>query len=173
MAHSYSDLLVVLRDDARRRGDELVDAMRPALASIPGIRSSFTTPLGMRIDEGLAGTPADLSVKVFGPDLDPLESLSARVQEILSVNAPPGYSEHHTGQAIDITTPGYEPVEEVFETSPAFAWLSREAGRFGFSMPYTRENPYGIVYEPWHWSIPRLPSLRTAAGCRLPRAVRR
>jgi cobalt-zinc-cadmium resistance protein CzcA len=84
MAHTYSDVLVVLRDDARRRGDDLVEAMRPVLAKIPGIRSSFTTPLGMRIDEGLAGTTADLSVKVFGGDLGELERQAADVQRILS-----------------------------------------------------------------------------------------
>ncbi|HEV8114575.1 MAG TPA: efflux RND transporter permease subunit [Planctomycetota bacterium] len=83
MAHTYSDVLVVLRDDARRRGDDLVEAMRPALAKIPGIRSTFTTPLGMRIDEGLAGTTADLSVKIFGSDLGELERLAASAQRIL------------------------------------------------------------------------------------------
>jgi len=83
MAHTYSDVLVVLRDEARRRGDDLVDAMRPALANIPGIRSTFTTPLGMRIDEGLAGTTADLSVKIFGSDLGELERQAANVQRIL------------------------------------------------------------------------------------------
>ncbi len=77
-----------------------------------------------------------------------------KVEEIIKVNAPPGYSEHHAGTAVDITTPGFEPVEEVFEKSPAFAWLTTEASRFGFGMPYTRENPFGIIYEPWHWSIP-------------------
>jgi cobalt-zinc-cadmium resistance protein CzcA len=84
MAHTYSDVLVVLRDDAGRRGEELVEAMRPALADTPGILSSFTTPLQMRIDEGLAGTTADLSVKIFGADLGELERQAGHVQEILS-----------------------------------------------------------------------------------------
>ena len=39
---------------------------------VPGVSVLFTTPLGMRIDEGLGGTPADLSVRIFGPDLDEL-----------------------------------------------------------------------------------------------------
>jgi D-alanyl-D-alanine carboxypeptidase len=43
--------------------------------------------------------------------------------EILRISAAPGYSEHHSGRAVDITTPGYAPVEEEFERSPAFAWL--------------------------------------------------
>ena len=71
--------------------------------------------------------------------------------EILQVNAAPGYSEHHGGEALDIGTPGEPPAEESFETTPAFAWLSQHAARHGFSLSYPRDNPHGIVYEPWHW----------------------
>jgi D-alanyl-D-alanine carboxypeptidase len=71
--------------------------------------------------------------------------------EILRISAAPGYSEHHSGRAVDITTPGYAPVEEEFERSPAFAWLKRHASRFGFRLSYPRKNRHGIAYEPWHW----------------------
>ena len=54
------------------------------------------------------------------------------VEEILSASAPPGYSEHHTGRAIDIDTDGAPPLEIEFEGTPAFAWLTTHAGRFGF-----------------------------------------
>ena len=73
------------------------------------------------------------------------------VEQILSVNAAPGYSEHHSGRAIDIGAPGEPPAEESFEDTPAFAWLQRRAGEFGFEMSYPRGNPHGITYEPWHW----------------------
>lgn len=73
------------------------------------------------------------------------------IDEILQVSAAPGYSEHHSGRVVDITTPGHAPLEEEFERSPAFAWLQREASRFGFSLSYPRGNRNGIVYEPWHW----------------------
>jgi D-alanyl-D-alanine carboxypeptidase len=73
------------------------------------------------------------------------------VEQILAVNAAPGYSEHHGGWAMDIGTPGEPPAEESFEATPAFAWLHRRAGDFGFRMSYPRGNPHGIVYEPWHW----------------------
>jgi D-alanyl-D-alanine carboxypeptidase len=73
------------------------------------------------------------------------------VDEILTVNAAPGYSEHHSGAAIDIGAPGEPPAEESFEDTPAFEWLGKFAGDFGFEMSYPRENPHGIVYEPWHW----------------------
>ncbi|MBU0677998.1 MAG: D-alanyl-D-alanine carboxypeptidase family protein [Verrucomicrobia bacterium] len=73
------------------------------------------------------------------------------LDDILQVMAVPGYSEHHTGCAIDINTPGCEACEEEFEDSAAFAWLSKHAGAFGFTLSYPKNNPRGVIYEPWHW----------------------
>lgn len=73
------------------------------------------------------------------------------IDEILTVNAAPGHSEHHTGLAIDIATPGSRPLTEDFESTDAFGWLGANADRFGFSMTYPRDNRWGIAYEPWHW----------------------
>ena len=70
---------------------------------------------------------------------------------ILAVNAAPGFSEHHGGRALDIGTPGEPPAEDSFERTPAFAWLQGRAGAHGFAMSYPRDNPHGIVHEPWHW----------------------
>ena len=71
--------------------------------------------------------------------------------DILAVNAAPGFSEHHSGLALDIGTPDAAPAEEAFETTPAFAWLHSHASAYGFAMSYPRDNPHGIIYEPWHW----------------------
>ena len=73
------------------------------------------------------------------------------LDEIVAVNAAPGYSEHHTGSALDISAPGEPAAEASFEATPAFAWLQRHAAGHGFTMSYPRDNPHGIVYEPWHW----------------------
>jgi D-alanyl-D-alanine carboxypeptidase len=73
------------------------------------------------------------------------------LDEILHVNAAPGHSEHHSGRALDIGTPGEPPAEESFEHTPAFAWLQQHSERFGFGLSYPRGNPHGITYEPWHW----------------------
>ena len=73
------------------------------------------------------------------------------MDEILRTSAAPGYSEHHSGRCVDFTTPGCVPLEEAFECSPAFAWLARHGGRYGFALSYPRGNPHGIAYEPWHW----------------------
>ena len=74
------------------------------------------------------------------------------IDEILRVSAAPGYSEHHSGRALDITTPGYPVLEEAFENSQAFRWLSESADDFGFHMSFPRSNPHGVAYEPWHWA---------------------
>jgi D-alanyl-D-alanine carboxypeptidase len=74
------------------------------------------------------------------------------IASILTVNAAPGFSEHHTGRAVDIATPGTRPLTDEFERSAAFAWLRENAGSFGFRMPYGRGNRFGFEYEPWHWS---------------------
>ena len=74
------------------------------------------------------------------------------IEEILLVSAAPGYSEHHTGRAVDITTPGSPVLEEEFEGSEAFSWLTESACGFGFRMSFPRGNPYGVAYEPWHWA---------------------
>ncbi len=73
------------------------------------------------------------------------------MDEILKVSAAPGYSEHHSGRAVDLTSAGYAALEEEFEKSPAFRWLMRHAKRFGFKLSYPRKNKHGIAYEPWHW----------------------
>ena len=70
---------------------------------------------------------------------------------ILEVSAPPGYSEHHTGRAIDVTTDGVPPLEDEFEKTEAFRWLSANAARFGFSLSYPPGNAQGYAHEPWHW----------------------
>ena len=79
------------------------------------------------------------------------------VAQILQVNAAPGFSEHHGGDALDIGTPGDRPAEESFEATAAFAWLGEYAGRHGFGLSYPRGNPHDIVYEPWHWRFHAAP----------------
>ena len=75
------------------------------------------------------------------------------MEQILRVSAAPGFSEHHTGRAIDIAAPNYKPLAEEFEQTPEFNWLSRRAKEFGFTMSYPRDNKFGVIYEPWHWTF--------------------
>lgn len=75
------------------------------------------------------------------------------LHEVLQVNAPPGYSQHHSGCALDLTDSETckRPLNEDFESQPAFRWLEIHSSAFGFRMEYPRGNRYNFVYEPWHW----------------------
>jgi D-alanyl-D-alanine carboxypeptidase len=73
------------------------------------------------------------------------------IDAILTEIAPPGYSEHHSGRAIDIATAVTPPLSEAFENTAAYAWLCANAGGFGFVLSFPRGNPWGYCFEPWHW----------------------
>lgn len=69
------------------------------------------------------------------------------------VSAPPGYSEHHTGYAIDLGD-GRSPATNLsvsFEKTAAFRWLKNNANRYSFELSFPPNNPQGVSYEPWHW----------------------
>jgi zinc D-Ala-D-Ala carboxypeptidase len=99
-----------------------------------------------------------LLVSGFRSMADQIELIRAKlargqdIKSILRVNAAPGFSEHHTGRAVDIATPRTRPLTAGFDQSDAFFWLQHSAERFGFSMPYDEHNRFGFSYEPWHWS---------------------
>jgi D-alanyl-D-alanine carboxypeptidase len=73
------------------------------------------------------------------------------IESILTHIAIPGFSEHHTGCAIDIHANENPVLEEAFENSEEFYWLDKNASRYGFRLSYPRSNTLGIIYEPWHW----------------------
>ena len=68
------------------------------------------------------------------------------------VSAPPGYSEHSTGFAIDIgdATRRETDFETEFENTDAFKWLKKNAAKFHFKLSFNKDNKF-IDYEPWHW----------------------
>jgi zinc D-Ala-D-Ala carboxypeptidase len=76
-------------------------------------------------------------------------SLAVRAQ----VSAPPGFSEHHTGLAIDFgdrKVPGCN-LEACFATTPVGKWLLENARSHGFELSFPAGNGQGVSYEPWHW----------------------
>lgn len=69
------------------------------------------------------------------------------------VSAPPGYSEHHTGYAVDLGD-GNAPatnLEQDFANTAAFRWLKQNAVKYSFEMSFPPDNIQGVSYEPWHW----------------------
>lgn len=69
------------------------------------------------------------------------------IEDVDSLNARGGHSEHHTGLAIDVIKNNYS-VEETEE----FKWYSENAHKYGFIIRYPKdkENITGYKYEPWH-----------------------
>ena len=72
--------------------------------------------------------------------------------ERAKVSAPPGYSEHSTGFAIDIGDAKNRDTdfEVEFENTNAFKWLKMNAAKYHFKLSFKKNNKY-IDYEPWHW----------------------
>lgn len=81
----------------------------------------------------------------------------AEATELTSKNIqPPRQSEHCAGLAIDFNTTENGQIftlEESFENTKAFAWLSKNAAEYGFILRYPpgMTNVTGINYEPWHY----------------------
>jgi heavy metal efflux system protein len=63
--------------------EELVDAVRKVLDTLPGIEYSFTQPIEMRVSEMIIGVRGDIAVKVYGPDLAELNKYAAQVEAVL------------------------------------------------------------------------------------------
>ena len=80
------------REQWRVRDKEwVIDQIRKALADLPGIQTSFTQPIEMRIAEMLTGARGDLVIKVFGPDNAELARIAGQIQARLKTV--PGTSE--------------------------------------------------------------------------------
>ena len=69
------------------------------------------------------------------------------------VSAPPGYSEHSTGYAIDVGDGNFPNThfEVEFEQTPAFKWMKKFATKYHFVLSFPPNNKQGVTYEPWHW----------------------
>ncbi len=82
------------------------------------------------------------------------------VEQTVRRVALPGYSEHHTGFAIDIDRGPFEDRRPKFEETRAYGWLSRHAASFGFRNSFPRDNVFGVAFEPWHWRWEGSPAAR-------------
>jgi len=84
--------------------------------------------------------------------------------ERAKVSAPPGYSEHHTGYAVDIGDANVPAMNlnPDFDKTPAYRWLQANAARYSFELSFPKGNKQGVSYEPWHWRyVGDMQSLKT------------
>jgi cobalt-zinc-cadmium resistance protein CzcA len=106
MGIELSDVFITLtpRDEWTKgeTQDELVEAMSETLEGLPGMRSIFTQPIEMRVNEMISGVRADVAVKLFGDDFDILRAKAEEVQQ--AIERIPGAAdvstEQLTGQAL-------------------------------------------------------------------------
>ena len=88
MPPSVADTFLIMKPQSewpkpKRTQAEVVKAMREATANVPGNNYEFTQPIQMRFNELLSGVRSDVAVKVFGDDMDTMESSAAAISEVL------------------------------------------------------------------------------------------
>jgi heavy metal efflux system protein len=70
---------------------ELSEDLEKKLDAYPGVIFNFTQPAEDAVDEALTGLKSALAVKIFGPDLNVLESKAVQIKKILDKTA--GFTE--------------------------------------------------------------------------------
>ena len=65
-------------------------------------------------------------------------------------SADQGYSEHQLGTTLDFTTTEIGGSLSGFDTTKAYAWLQKNAYKYGFVLSYPKDNGF-YIFEPWHW----------------------
>lgn len=115
---------------------------------IPPARDAFVTMAAAARNDGI-----DLTVDSGFRSISYQRRIIARrlaegvaIDEIFSSVAPPGYSEHHTGRAVDLV-----PSEARFAHTDAYAWLKKNAERFGFQESMPEIGDGDRPWESWHW----------------------
>ena len=88
MGVEVSDVIVTLKPREEwittKSKDELVEKMREALGDLPGVASSFSQPIALRVDELVSGVKSAIGIKIFGDDLDVLKQKADAVARVLA-----------------------------------------------------------------------------------------
>lgn len=79
------------------------------------------------------------------------------LKQIYFVSSHPGFSEHHTGLAID-----FSPINHGFAKTAGYRWLENNAGKYGFVKTFTASysRATGISEESWHWKYVGTPQAK-------------
>jgi hypothetical protein len=87
--------------------------------------------------------------QLWSKDLDAnqLKSVRSAYLARMKVSAPPGWSQHSTGLAVD-----FSPVENTYKNTSGYTWLKTNANKYGFTLSYPDGSTAGAGYEPWHWA---------------------
>jgi D-alanyl-D-alanine carboxypeptidase len=140
-AEAPAEALVTLAPglEMQRDAAESVLAMQRAAAA-DGVQLSLLS----------AFRPIDLQKQIF---FDVKSERNQNALERAQVSAPPGFSEHSTGYAVDLgdASAPQTNLSADFEQTRAFRWLQANAARYHFVLSFPPDNAQGVSYEPWHW----------------------
>jgi cobalt-zinc-cadmium resistance protein CzcA len=82
--HSHYILDLKPKEERERGFEELTDAMRKELDKFPGVVYIFEQPISNKLAEMLTGAEGQLSIKLFGKDLDVLADKVEAIREVVS-----------------------------------------------------------------------------------------
>ncbi|WEN14898.1 CusA/CzcA family heavy metal efflux RND transporter [Rhodanobacter sp. AS-Z3] len=87
MPPSVADTFIMMKErkdwpDPRKPKAELIRELDTAVRAIPGNNYEFTQPVQMRMNELIAGVRAEVAIKVFGDDMEQLNTLGEQVERI-------------------------------------------------------------------------------------------
>lgn len=87
MSMEQTDVMIILKDKSEwvsaETKDALADSMKKALEILPGIGIEFSQPIEMRFNELITGVRSDIAVKIFGEDLDILQSKGRTIKALI------------------------------------------------------------------------------------------
>ncbi len=71
----------------------------------------------------------------------------------------PGFTEHHTGYAIDFTLVSDSSKITKYDGTGDYAWINENCYKYGFIVRYPedKEDVTGVSYEPWHFRYVGIP----------------
>jgi cobalt-zinc-cadmium resistance protein CzcA len=88
MGPNLSDPMVVLKPKDQwttaRSKEDLIEAIRKELETIPGIGLNITQPIALRVDELISGVKSQIAIKLFGEDMKVLENNAAAIAKAVS-----------------------------------------------------------------------------------------
>lgn len=133
-----------------RTREELTEKMRKAISDIPGISYSFSQPIACRIDELVAGTRAQLIIKLFGEDL---RILKAKAEEIAAVvgslrGATDIVVERISGQPYLVVEVNRENIKRYgLQTADVLSLVETAVGGKAITRMYEGERAYDVVVK--------------------------
>ncbi len=87
MSMEQTDVMVILKDKSEwvtaDSKDALADSIKKVLEIIPAIGIEFSQPIEMRFNELITGVRSDIAIKIFGEDLDLLQSKGKTIKSLI------------------------------------------------------------------------------------------